>query len=100
MNIQMNVVFKEAEIGSELYYYWIPSFQHNKIYRKVIKISDTEYKELEGPEIGKTKQLSKFPIICTWSKDKPASGGKKRTNRRIKKNNKSRKGKSIKNRRK
>ena len=93
-------VFDEAAIGDELYYYWTPSFQHNKIYRKVRKISDNQYEELERPEIGKTKQLTEFPNSCTWTKDKPASGGKKRTNRRIKKNNKSRKGKSIKNRRK
>lgn len=93
-------VFDEAAIGDELYYYWTPSFQHNKIYRKVRKISDNQYEELEGPDKNTIQQLNKFPIICTWSKDKPASGGKKRTNRRIKKNNKSRKGKSIKNRRK
>lgn len=89
-------VFQEAKIGDELYYNWRPSLEHNKIYRKVIKISDTEYKELEGPEKDTIKQLSEFPNSCTWTKDKPASGGKKRTNRRIKKNNKSRKGKSMK----
>ena len=93
-------VFQEAKIGDELYYYWKPSIQHNKIYRKVMKISDNQYKELEGPENGETKQLNVFPNSCTWTKDKPTSGGKKRTNRRIKKNNKSRKGKSIKNHRK
>ena len=93
-------VFQKAAIGDELYYNWRPSPEHNKIYRKVIKISDTEYKELEGPEKDKIQQLNKFPIICTWSKDKPITNGGKRTNRRIRKNNKSRKGKSIKNRRK
>lgn len=93
-------VFQEANIGDELYYYWKPSPQHNNIYRKVRKISDNEYKELEGPEIEKIKQLPNIPNTIFWTKDKPASGGKKRTNRRIKKNNKSRKGKSIKNRRK
>ena len=62
-------VFQEAKIGDELYYNWRPSLEHNKIYRKVIKISDTEYKELEGPEKDKIQQLNKFPIICTWSKD-------------------------------
>lgn len=93
-------VFDKAAIGNELYYYWKPSPQHNKVYRKVKKISETEYEELEGPEEGKTKELSQFPQSCSWVKEKPASGGRKRTNRRIKKNNKSRKAKSIKNRRK
>jgi hypothetical protein len=93
-------VFNEAAIGNELYYYWKPSPGHNKVYRKVKKISETQYKELEGPEEGKTKELTEFPQSCSWVNEKPASGGRKRTNRRIKKNNKSRKAKSIKNRRK
>ena len=54
----MNVVFKEAEIGDELYYYWIPSFQHNKIYRKVRKISDNQYEELEGPKKNTIQQYN------------------------------------------
>ena len=37
-------VFDEAKIEDELYYYWKPSPQHNKIYRKVMKISDNQYK--------------------------------------------------------
>jgi hypothetical protein len=93
-------VFDEATIGNELYYYWKPSPEHKKLYRKVKKISKTQYEELEGPEKGITKELTEFPLSCIWVNEKPASGGRKRTNRRIKKNNKSRKAKSIKNRRK
>ena len=75
------------------------------IFKKIKKISPTEYQEyliLESKYASESKNIDEFPQVHQLTKTNPASinKGGKRTNRRIKKNNKSRKGKSIKNRRK
>jgi hypothetical protein len=97
-------VFDEAAIGDELYY--IVGVTNNiPIFKKIKKISPTEYQEylnMKGEYDSKPKNIAELPPNYVLTKTNPASRNKggKRTNRRIKKNNKSRKGKSIKNRRK
>ncbi len=97
-------VFDEAKIGNELYY-TVGVIGDIPIFRKIKKISPTEYQEylnIKREYDSEPKNIDEFPQGYELTKTNPASRNKggKRTNRRIKKNNKSRKGKSIKNRRK
>jgi hypothetical protein len=97
-------VFQEAKIGDELYYI-VGVTSNIPIFKKIKKISPTEYQEylnMKREYASESKNIDEFPQGYVLTKTNPASRNKggKRTNRRIKKNNKSRKGKSIKNRRK
>jgi hypothetical protein len=97
-------VFQEAEIGDELYY-TVGVIGGIPIFKKIKKISSTEYQEylnIKREYDSEPKNIDELPQMNELTKKNHASRNKggKRTNRRIKKNNKSRKGKSIKNRRK
>ena len=97
-------VFQEAEVDDVLYYK-VGDIGGNPIFRNIKKISPTEYQEflyIKGEYNSERKNINEFPQGYELTKTKPTSRNKggKRTNRLIKKNNKSRKIKSIKNRRK
>lgn len=97
-------VFDEAAIGTELYY-TVGVIGGIPIFKKIKKISSTEYQEylnIKREYDSEPKNIAELPQMNELTTSNPASKNKggKRTNRRIKKNNKSRKGKTIKKHRK
>ena len=77
-------------------------YRYLKKLKKYLLREYQEYLNMKREYDSKPKNIAELPPNYVLTKTNPASRNKggKRTNRRIKKNNKSRKGKSIKNRRK